>query len=234
MSSSGERYNWWSEDDRWPENDRWQTDGLRLLLTFVCITYSLQVRADDGQTVIDWWSEDDYSPYLFPDVRINHLQFTSTYRPAHMYRQQQMTGRRRMTDRRSLSGSLNVTAGSGIRDSEGGATKTSKFQNVLGGTTECMKRLAIDTKGCVQLTSKDTFFDDSWFSSVKTSEEMAAKGVNYCGTVKTSHKGFCLATLKSWWNIGREVHILFWRVLQYFLVKDNSCPLGTSTILGRS
>ena len=33
-----------------------------------------------------------------------------------------MTGGRQMTDRRSLSGSLNVTAGSGIRDSEGGAT----------------------------------------------------------------------------------------------------------------
>ena len=30
-----------------------------------------------------------------------------------------------MTDRRSLSGSLNVTAGSGIQDSEGGATATS-------------------------------------------------------------------------------------------------------------
>ena len=57
-----------------------------------------------------------------PDVRIHHLQFASMYRPAQMYRQQQMTGRRRMRDRRSLSGSLNVTAGSGIRDSEGGAT----------------------------------------------------------------------------------------------------------------
>ena len=116
MSSSGERYNWWSEDNRW------RTDGHRLFLTFVCITCSLQVRTDDGQTVIDWWSEDDYSPYLFPDVRIHYLQFTSMCEPAQMYRQKQMPGVRRMTDRRSLSGSLNVTAGSGIRDSEGGAT----------------------------------------------------------------------------------------------------------------
>ena len=36
------------------------------------------------------------------------------------------------------------------------ALKTSKFQNVLGGTTACMKRLDIDTKGCGQLTSNDT------------------------------------------------------------------------------
>ena len=69
-------------------------------------------------------------------------------------------------------------------------TKTSRFQNVLGGTTACIKRLAIDIKGCGQLTSNDTYFADSWFSSVKTAEEMAAAGVDYCGPVKTSHKGF--------------------------------------------
>ena len=60
----------------------------------------------------------------------------------------------------------------------------------------CMKRLAIANKGCGQLTSNDTYFADSWFSSVKTDEEMAATGVNYCGPVKTNHKGFCLATLE--------------------------------------
>ena len=70
------------------------------------------------------------------------------------------------------------------------ATKKSKFQNVLGGTAACMKRRAISTKGCGQLTSNDTYFSDRWFSSVKTSEEMAAAGVDHCGPVKTSHKGF--------------------------------------------
>ena len=70
------------------------------------------------------------------------------------------------------------------------AMQTSKFQNVLGGTTECMKRLAIVTKGCGQLTSNDKYFTDSWFSFVKTVEEMASAGVDYCGPVKTSHKGF--------------------------------------------
>ena len=76
------------------------------------------------------------------------------------------------------------------------AMKTSKFQNVLGGTTLCMKRLAISTKGCGQLTSNDTYFSDIWFSSVKTAEEMESAGVDYCGPVKTGHKGFCLATLE--------------------------------------
>ena len=43
---------------------------------------------------------------------------------------------------------------------------------------------------------KHTYFANIWFSSVKTAEEMAAAGVNYCGEVKTIHKGFCLATLE--------------------------------------
>ena len=47
-----------------------------------------------------------------------------------------------------------------------------------------------------QLTSNDTYFSDSWFSSVNTAEEMAAAGVDYCGPVKTIHKGFCLDTLE--------------------------------------
>ena len=75
------------------------------------------------------------------------------------------------------------------------ATKTSKYQNFLGGTTVCMKRLAISTKGCSQLTSNDTYFADRWFSSVKTAEYIAASGVDYCGPVKTSNKVF-LATLE--------------------------------------
>ena len=76
------------------------------------------------------------------------------------------------------------------------AMNKSTFQSKLGGTDACMKRLAIATKGCGQLTSNDTYFADRWFSSVKTAEEMEAAGVNYCGPVKTSQKGFCLATLE--------------------------------------
>ena len=49
--------------------------------------------------------------------------------------------------------------------------------------------------GCGQITSNDTYFDDSWFSSVKMVEEAMATGVDYCRSVKTSHKQFCLAPL---------------------------------------
>ena len=57
------------------------------------------------------------------------------------------------------------------------AMKTSEFQKYTGGTTVCMKKLDIATKGCGQLTSNDTYFSDSCFSSIKTDEEMAAAGV---------------------------------------------------------
>ena len=59
-----------------------------------------------------------------------------------------------------------------------------------------MKRLSIATKGCVQLASNDTYFYEIWFSSIKMAEEMAVSGVDYCGPVKTIHKGFCLSTLE--------------------------------------
>ena len=46
------------------------------------------------------------------------------------------------------------------------------------------------TKRCVQLTSNDTYFVDLWFSGVKAADEAMAEGVDYCGPVKMSHKGF--------------------------------------------
>ena len=58
-----------------------------------------------------------------------------------------------------------------------------------------MKKLAIDTKGCVQLKSNDTYISYSWFSFLKTSEEAMAARVDYFGPVKTSHNVFCLGTL---------------------------------------
>ena len=70
------------------------------------------------------------------------------------------------------------------------AMKKSKFHKYLGGTIACIKRLSISTKGCSQLTSNDTYFSGSWFSSVKNDEEAMAAGVDYCRPVKTSHKVF--------------------------------------------
>ena len=53
-----------------------------------------------------------------------------------------------------------------------------------------MKILVIDNRGCYQLTSNDTYSSDIYFSEVKTVEEATAAGVDYCGSMKTSHKGF--------------------------------------------
>ena len=59
-----------------------------------------------------------------------------------------------------------------------------------------MNRLTMATKGCVQLTSNYIYFSYSCFSVVKTAADLMAEGVNYCGLVNMSHKGFCLATLE--------------------------------------
>ena len=69
------------------------------------------------------------------------------------------------------------------------------FLQKIGSTSACMKRLSRYKKGCGQLMSNDTYFSGSWFSLVKTSEDGMAEGVDYCGLVNTSHRGFCLATL---------------------------------------
>ena len=76
------------------------------------------------------------------------------------------------------------------------AIKKLNFQEYLRGTALCIRRLVISTEGCIKLTSNDTYFVDSWFSSLKTYEEIEAAGVDYCGPVKTSHKDFCLAKLE--------------------------------------
>ena len=53
-----------------------------------------------------------------------------------------------------------------------------------------MKKIIRDKKGCIQLISNDTYFADIWFNGVNIVEEAMAEGVDYCGTVKISHKGF--------------------------------------------
>ena len=65
-----------------------------------------------------------------------------------------------------------------------------------------MMRLMMATKGCGQLMSNDTYFFDIWFGRVKTAEQAIAEGVDYCGLLKTSHRGFFLAKfemlMKKW------------------------------------
>ena len=103
------------------------------------------------------------------------------------------------------------------------AMETSQFQNVIRGTTERMKGLAIAKKGCGQLTSNDTYFSDSWFSSVKNAEKMVAAGVDYCGPVKTSHKEFCLAILE---KLTKD-----WPGGSYLVLKSNPRFPGETPLL---
>ena len=75
------------------------------------------------------------------------------------------------------------------------ATKKAKYQQQIGGTEVCIKRLIMDTKGCGQLMSNGTYFSDRWFSGVKMDEEAIHEGVYYCRPLKMIHKCFCIATL---------------------------------------
>ena len=76
------------------------------------------------------------------------------------------------------------------------AMKSSDFQQQIGWTAATINRTTKATKGFVQMSSKYTFFDDSWFRGVKTAEEEMDEVVDYCRPLKTSHKGFFLDTLK--------------------------------------
>ena len=75
--------------------------------------------------------------------------------------------------------------------------KTPEFQQDIRGTADCTNRIMKDTKGCGQLSSNASFFSDSWFSGLKTAEEVNSEGVYYFGPAKTSHKGFFLGTLEN-------------------------------------
>ena len=101
--------------------------------------------------------------------------------------------------------------------------QTTKFQQQIGGTTEFMKRLMVATKGCSQLTSNDTYFADSWFSVLMMAEELMVEKVDYCGEAKTSHKGFCLATLE---NLMKD-----WPGRSYLVLKSTPIVPGGIPLL---
>ena len=71
-----------------------------------------------------------------------------------------------------------------------------------------MNRIEMSAKVCGRRTSNDAYFSNSWSSGVKTAEYAMATGVKYCGPAKTSHKGFCLATLEKlmkYWSGGSYI-----------------------------
>ena len=74
--------------------------------------------------------------------------------------------------------------------------KSSYFQQEIEGRDACRLIIMKATKGCGKISLNDTLFSDSWFSGVKTEEEVNTEGINFCGTLKTSHEGFFLAMLE--------------------------------------
>ena len=73
------------------------------------------------------------------------------------------------------------------------------------------------------MTSNDTYFADSWFSSVKISEEVVAAKVDYFGPVNTIHKDFVLAIL--------EKLVKDWPVGSYLVMKSTPRFPGGRPIL---
>ena len=92
------------------------------------------------------------------------------------------------------------------------------FQKYIVDTAECMKILVMAAKGCGQLSSNDTYCYNSWFSGVKITEESMAAGVDYCGPLKTSHKGSCLDT------VGKLMK--YWPGWSYLVMKSTPIVPG--------
>ena len=77
--------------------------------------------------------------------------------------------------------------------------KNSRYQQELGATAACTKRMMEETKGIGQKYkkggAKDCFLFDSWFASKKAAEAAMELGVELIGMVKTNTKGFCKDTI---------------------------------------
>ena len=66
--------------------------------------------------------------------------------------------------------------------------KTQQFKYDIVGTSDYMKIIMNTTKELGKLSSNDTLFYDRWFIRVKTAGDKNAQVVDYCRTLKTSHK----------------------------------------------
>ena len=78
--------------------------------------------------------------------------------------------------------------------------KNSRYQQELGATAACTKRMMEETKGIGQKSKKrgpkDCFLFDSRFASKKAAEAAMELGVELIGMVKTNTKGFCKDTIE--------------------------------------
>jgi Transposase IS4 len=69
--------------------------------------------------------------------------------------------------------------------------KLKKYFSDYGATTACTLRLVDLSAHCGQVdkdSGGELFFADSWFASVKTARQCKAKGHDFIGPVKTSHR----------------------------------------------
>ena len=77
--------------------------------------------------------------------------------------------------------------------------KDSRYQQDLGSTVACTKRMMEATKGIdhksIKGGTKDCFLFDSWFASKKAAEAAMELGAELIGMVKTNSKGFCKETI---------------------------------------
>ena len=78
--------------------------------------------------------------------------------------------------------------------------KDSCYDQDLGDTAACIKRIMEETKGIGHKSKKgepkDCFLFDSWFDSKKAAEATMELGAELIGMVKTNTKGFCKETLE--------------------------------------
>ena len=79
-----------------------------------------------------------------------------------------------------------------------------------------MKGLISVTKGFDKLLSYNALSFDSWFSWLITAEEAITEGVDYCGLVKISHKGFFLGAFEKLINKWSGGSYIFMKINPIF------------------
>ena len=130
--------------------------------------------------------------------------------------------------------------------------KQNKYQQEIGSTAACTKRMMEATLGIVKKSikggTKDCFLFDSWLAYKKAEEYAMEIGAELIGMVKTNTKGFCKETIekltKDWPGgsylvlrskpmVPRERALIgigykynAWTVL-YFIVIDNAGSTNT-------
>ena len=106
--------------------------------------------------------------------------------------------------------------------------KDSRYQQELGSTAACTKRMLEATKGIGQKSkkggAKDCFLSYSWLASKKATEATMELGADLIGMVKTNTKGFCKETIK---KLTKD-----WPGGSYLVLSSKPVLPGKRTIIG--